>query len=338
MRQEVALEIVDEAHRLLKQFLIFTTVHQDGFGTEHLGHFSEYGCAALCNQEVAEHTQQRVGCDARETIGTTALETYTQFAQGYVGAYVLTGYVVNLTEYLHTFFHFVAFNLLGYDVLHTFGVNFTYKFLEHIRLVIFTSEAYYQHGTSIGVQYHVAQDFLRIFVIVAQLGATIVVRVGDDGIHALASSLLAQTFGQLVGNAVDTTYSGDNPHFVTYSHVTILATVALECKPFVGDVEVNGYGVVGVFEQTSQIGLDLVFVNPLSLLYIFGSVSDGVAILDDVFTFVQVGQHHFVSGRCILQHGDVLSVDGDSFSGIQCLDSHGNIVGRVNFQILSFHD
>ena len=48
---------------LLEQFLGAATVHQDGFRTEHFGNLRQYGSTALCNQEVGEHTQQRIGGD-----------------------------------------------------------------------------------------------------------------------------------------------------------------------------------------------------------------------------------------------------------------------------------
>ena len=167
------------------------------------------------------------------------------------------------------------------------------------------------------MKHHIAKYLLGILVVVAQLRATVVVGIRDDGIHTLAASLLTQALGQLVGNAIDTTYSGDNPHLVAHTHIAILATIAFEGQSFVGDIQLHLHGVIGIVEQACQVGLDLILVDPLSLLHILGGMTDGVTILDDVLAFVQVGQHHLVSGRGILQYVDILSVNSDCFSSLQ---------------------
>ena len=57
VRKEIALEIVNQTNSLLKQILVFTAVHQNGFSTKHFRYFRQYRSSALSNQIIAEHSQ-----------------------------------------------------------------------------------------------------------------------------------------------------------------------------------------------------------------------------------------------------------------------------------------
>lgn len=145
-------------------------------------------------------------------------------------------------------------------------------------------------------------------MVVAQLGATIVVRIGHDGVYAFAARFGTQGFGQLVGNAVHAAHGRDDPDFIAYAHVAVLAAVALEGQVPVGNVQVCLYRMVGVFQQAGQIGLYVVFVHPVALSAGFAGMPDGVSVFDDVFTFGQILQCEFMTGRDIFVQGNFLSV------------------------------
>ena len=91
-------------------------------------------------------------------------------------------------------------------------------------------------------------------------------------------------------------------------------------------------GVVCVFQQPGQVGLDIVFIHPVPLLLRFPGVADGISVFNDVFAFRKIFQCEFVSGRNILVQGDSLSVHREFFTGRECCDSHCNIVGRLIFR------
>ena len=40
-----------------------TTIHQNSFCAKHFGHLRQYACSALGNQEIGEHTKQRISRD-----------------------------------------------------------------------------------------------------------------------------------------------------------------------------------------------------------------------------------------------------------------------------------
>ena len=66
-------------------------------------------------------------------------------------------------------------------------------------------------------------------------------------------------------------------------------------------------------------------------------MADGVSVFNDVFAFLKVFQCKFVSGKNILIQGDFLSVHREFFTSRKCCDSHCNIVGRIDFQVLCLH-
>ena len=155
VREEVFFEVVYQFHRFFKQLFVTAAVHQDCFRTEHFGYFRQYARTALRNEEVGEHTQQRVGRDAREAVGTAAFQAYAQLAQRHIHALVLAGFLVEFAQQLHAFFVFVA-HFLRHHELHAVGIVFTQKLAEYIRLVVFASQAYHKYSSGIGMQHHVA--------------------------------------------------------------------------------------------------------------------------------------------------------------------------------------
>lgn len=61
MTLEIILEVIDQIYGLVEQFLVGTTVHQNGLCTEHLGNLGQDGGTALRDQQVGETSYQRVG-------------------------------------------------------------------------------------------------------------------------------------------------------------------------------------------------------------------------------------------------------------------------------------
>ena len=226
---------------------------------------------------------------------------------------------------------------MGHQELDTVCIIFTQKLAEDVRLVVLATQADDQHGSGIGMEHHVAQYLFGVLVVVTQLGATIVVRIGHDGIYTFAARFGTQGFGQLVGNAVHAAHGRDDPDFIAYAHVAVLAAVALEGQVPVGNVQVCLYRMVGVFQQAGQIGLYVVFVHPVALSAGFAGMPDGVSVFDDVFTFGQILQCEFMTGRDIFVQGNFLSVYIYFFTCRQRCNGYRYIVCRIDFQELCFH-
>ena len=75
------------------------------------------------------------------------------------------------------------------------------------------------------MQHHVAEDFLCILVVVAQLGAAVVMGISHDGIHALSARFAAQAFGKLVDDSVHAAHCRNNPYLVAHTYVAVLTFV-----------------------------------------------------------------------------------------------------------------
>ena len=290
----------------------------------------------MCNEEVRELAQQGVGCDAREPVRPATLEAHAQLRERYVGAHILAGQLVYLAQQAHALGYLVV-ALLCHHEFDAALVVLSHKLAEHVGLVVLASQSHYQHAASVGVQHHVAQYLLRVLVVIAQLRAAVVVGEGHDGVHALSARLLLQQRGQLIGYAVHAAYGGDYPYLVAYAHLAIGAAVTLEGQLPLGNVECYGVWLVGVVEQSREVGAHMVLVYPVALLHSLDGMSYGVAILDDVLTLGKVLQRHLMSCWDILVYVDGDAIYSDLLACLERFYGHGHIVGRIDLEIRGFH-
>ncbi len=134
---------------------------------------------------------------------------------------------------------------------------------------------------------------------------------GPDGVDIFAASLRHELVGHALGNAVDAAYSGHNPYLVAHANVAVLAYIALEGTALVLDmidVALGVNGIVGIFQRTREVGLQVVLVHPVAGLHVLTGVTDWVAVLDDILTFFDVLDQYFMSCRGVLVHCDLLAV------------------------------
>ena len=109
-----------------------------------------------------------------------------------------------------------------------------------------------------------------------------------DGINIFHTSLFAQLFSQSFGNTVDTAYGRYNPYLVAYTNVTIFAGISLKGSLLVFDIKRLVYRVVCVFKRSAKIGLEIVFVDPVTCLQVLTGMTDGIAVLNDVFPLFDI--------------------------------------------------
>ena len=169
-------------HRLVKGGAVLATVHQDGLGPEHLGHFGKDGGAALGHDPVGEYTQQRVGRNAAETVGAAAFEAHAEFAHRNFRALVPGTDGVDFPEALHTVLDLVV-HLLADKHLHAALIHGTDQLTEGVQLVVLAAQAHHQHAAGVGMMDHVGEDLAGILVVVTELGAAVIVREAHDSIH-----------------------------------------------------------------------------------------------------------------------------------------------------------
>lgn len=342
MREEVVLEVVDERDGFIQQLIIAATLHQDGFGAEHLRHFGEDGRASLLlAEEVGESTKEWVGCDAREAIRTTALEADAQFAGRYGLTLVLLGFLDELGEEIDAIGNLIALNFLADHELHTVLVVVAAELLEDARLVVFATKTYNENGTCIGMMYHVAQNLLGVLVVFAQLRAAEVMGEVEDAVDAfnlVTTKGSTSLFDNLFDDTVDATYGRDDPDLVADAYLAIGTNIALEGELltrwfiFLQSLDVD----VAVVKRSGKVGLDILVIEIGTLLDGVTSMANGEAVLDDVLTFGKVLECALVTCGYVGNKGNLLTVNIDNCTFLQRLECYENVVGRIDFQEL-FH-
>ena len=73
-------------------------------------------------------------------------------------------------------------------------------------------------------------------------------------------------------------------------------------------------------------------VHPRAGFFRLAGMTDRKAVLDDILTLCYVADGYLMSGRHILQHGDMLAVHFYYGTCRLRLYSYNHIVGRIDFQ------
>ena len=215
---------------------------------------------------------------------------------------------VKLTQNLHASFHLVTLYTLGNQQLDAALVIVAQHRHEVFRLVVLTTQAQHQYTTGIGVQTNVAKHLTGVLVVFRELRATIVVMPRPNSIDIFLASLLTKLCCQTLGNAIDAADSGNNPNLVTYADITILTNIALKGSLFVFYTKFLVNRLICVFECARKIGLQIVLIHPIASFQVLTCMTNGVTILDDVFTLFNVLDKNFVASRRVLIDSDLFAI------------------------------
>ena len=213
----------------VKGRLVTATVHQNRFRAEHFGDLRQHCRAALGDEPVGKAAEERIGRNAGKAVGAAALEADAKFRDGDILAFVLRNHLEDLPEAFQTVLKFVL-NLLGREHFYPALINRADLLAEGVELVVFTAETHDEHSSGVGVMDHVGEDRPRVLVVVAELGAAVVVGEGHDGVDRaftpcdLASELLCE----LLTDAVDTAHCRDDPYLVADTHLPVGTAEAFE--------------------------------------------------------------------------------------------------------------
>ena len=339
VREEVVLEVVDERDGLVEQLLVAATLHEDGLGTEHFRNFGEDGGATLgLAEEVGESTNQWVARDARIAVGAATLQADAE-CRGRTGL-TLEGLCVldDLGEGLDTVLHFVALNLLANHELNAVRIIAFAELLEDLRLVVLATQADDEDATCIGVKNHVAKHFLGVFVVLAELGATIVVREVEDAIDRTQVAGKGGTglLDNLLDDAVDATDGWDDPHLVADTDLTVSTFEALEGILFAAwllllqTLELDA----AVVERALQVGLDVLVVEETAALDGVTGMANRETVLDDVLALGKVLEGTFMSCRYVGDESHLVALDVERRALGQRNQGNEDIVGRIDLDKL----
>ena len=156
-----------------------------------------------------------------------------------------------------------------------------------------------------------------------------------DAVNILAASLFAQLLCHTLGNAVDAPNGGHNPYLVAYADIAVLAYVTLKSPLLVLDVVDVALGVhrlIGILQRSAEVRLEVVLVHPVAGLHVLTGVSDGVTILDNVLTLLDILDEYFVACGSVLVQDYLLAIDVNHFAFLLRLQADDNRVGGVNFK------
>ncbi len=182
---------------------------------------------------------------------------------------------------------------------------------------------------------HVTQDLARILMIIAQLRASVIVRVGYDCIYIPQLGFRAKHFRQPVNRSVHTTDSRDNPNLIADADFSVRPPVPLERQMPVGNIQLHVYGFILVVEYAIQIGLYRFLVHPIPLPDFFPCMSDGIAVFYDIPSGRNISQCKFMPGRDIRLQYNICITYRYIIALLQIGYRYGHIIRRIYFHV--FH-
>ena len=174
---------------------------------------------------------------------------------------------------------------------------------------------------------HIREHSAGILVVVSELGAAVIVREGDYGVHAahVSGFLLPETAGYLLSRTVHAAYGRNHPDLVTYAYVSVRAPETLEAACPAVRRNVLQLRTVAVFQHAGKCGLYAAVVYETALWGVFGHAPYREAVLDHFVSFMQIGESEFVPGRNVLEQCRSF---GDPACG-EVREGHGHIVRVV---------
>ena len=180
---------------------------------------------------------------------------------------------------------------------------------------------------------HIGENRAGVLMVLSQLGTAVIVREGDDGVHAViagpAGDLFPETRHNLLADAVHAAHGGDYPYLVADAHLPVGPAEALEGTPLGSTGNLHQVRMVAVIQQSLQVGFDAVMIHHRTGRSIPGDMADGKTIFDDIFPFPETVQHDFMAA------GDVdkqrYAFHHLSFGKV--LERNGHIVGRIDLDV-----
>ena len=194
--------------------------------------------------------------------------------------------------------------LLAYQEFYTVLIIITDIRLQHINVAVLTAQSQYQNTACIGMIDQVCQNLTGMLLIVAHLRTTVRMRECDNLFHT--------AFNECIGllcdgccHVVDTANGGDDPDLVTNAYFTVGTVEAHEGHIF-RLLLLYGSGIVGVLQQISQSGLNIMSMDPAALCDVLLGITDTVTIFDDLTALGNVTDCHLMSCGDLLSGGNGL--------------------------------
>jgi hypothetical protein len=251
---------------------------------EHFGNLGENGATTVTDELIGESTYEGISCDTAISIGSATLKTNAKSGNGKLYSLESIGICLKLTNEGYACLNIVLY-ILGVKELNSLGIVFTYVLLEHLNVVVFAAKTENENTCSIGMVNHTCENLLGDGLVVAKLGAA-------EGMGEISCTSKRR---KLLRNLIYATNGVYDPNLVADANVAILANiahkVALLCRAL-GFVEAR---LIGVLKVAGEICLYIMCMHVLACLNVAGSITDGIAVLDDILTLLDIAEGVFMT-------------------------------------------
>jgi len=185
--------------------------------------------------------------------------------------------------------------------------------------------------------HQIAQQLLGRLKVIPQLGTAGVMGKGKDPVPCL-NSLASGLLRHAAHRPVYTGDRGNDPQFVACPHPAVWTAVAQEGVRSIPRLRLprRRRGIL-IVQQSLQIGLEIVAVQPRSRWHSLGGMADLGPILDHHGPVRQIGQSHLVAKGDLLLDPHSLSIHRHGLSLGQRPQSHRHIVLGMDPNRVSLH-
>ena len=318
-------------HGLPEGGLVLAAVHQNSLCTEHFRHFGKHRGTPLSDNPVGEYAEKRIRRDAAESVGAAAFQAHAQLAHRNILTDILRSYGENLPKLLQSVFDLVL-NLLGDKHLYTVLIHRAHQLPESVQLVVFAAEAHHQDAAGVGMADHVGKNGAGILMVVAELGAAVVVRERHNGVDTplLPGDFGLETIYNLLADTIDAAHGGNHPNLVSDANLPVGAAETLESALLRRLRNLHQSRAVAVFQQALEVGLDAAVVHHRARRGILGDMADGETVLNNIIPSLKPVQYNLVPPRDVGDQRHTLH--HRTFREV--LQGNGDVVGGVDLDVI----
>ena len=181
----------------------------------------------------------------------------------------------------------------------------------------------------------IRKNLLGIVMIFSKLRTSERMHKGVDSVHLISIQLSSFTSQGLRGT-VDAADRIDDPDLIADADIAVFTNITVEGS-FLAFRKIrirSQIRLIGIFQGSGQIGLDIVRMDPGTHRNIGDRMSDRKAVFDDILTTGDILDSNLMSLGDFLQSSNAVTIGSNDSSGRNDLQSDKYIVARMNVHII----
>ena len=148
------------------------------------------------------------------------------------------------------------------------------------------------------MMHHVGKDLSGVFMVTAQLRASVVMRKCNDLLHSrIGIQFLFELLHDVLSHSVHATYSRDDPEFIADSGTAVCPAVTFEGRLHRSGRRFCQVRKVCILQKSFKIGLEIGMVHQTALRDGIKKMSYREAVLYDILPLGKILQGHLMAGR-----------------------------------------